>query len=157
MPKILLFKCTGSGAMPYVFKPSSDDEAADLGPIELSRRELEDLLATGVWAPLDSPESAHNWVRYAEGGEVWAGNQLGPGAPIAKLRGKGGRRLRLPVIRTEEADRWKTTSIQMPDRTRQRLEAIATKRAEATGKRVTISTLINELLEQNMGDMEAES
>lgn len=146
MSKIIVHARNKSGAMPWVFKPMTDEEAADLGPIELTRREVEDLVAAGVWAPEFTKEWQHNWVRYGEGGEVWAGCQDGPGAPVGKVRGKKGRRIGGRSTWKTDDEKYKTVSVNMLPATRQRLEAIAAQRSEAEGRRVTVSNIINELV-----------
>lgn len=146
MPRITVLARNKSGAMPWRFRPATEEEAAEWGTIELSRLEAQDLIKAGVWAPLDSPDAENNWVMYGEGGSVWAGNAEGPDAPVAKVRGKGGRRVGGRTKFMDESEKVRTMSVNMADATRQRLEEVAARRSEAEGRRVSVSSIVNELV-----------
>lgn len=148
MAKLTVFYRNKGGDLPPQFLQISPDEEAAIGPIALTPREVKDLERTGVWPPEGDPQRAQAWVRPGPDGEVWAGCFEGSEAPVAKVRGKGGRRLggarldrKVPAPRKQ-----KTNSIQMSPATRRRLDALAAHRTEAEGRKVTVSIIINELL-----------
>lgn len=157
MPKITVFKRNADGRLPWNFRPLSPEEEAAWVRPELLPREARDLVKEGVWAPEGTPEAAHNWLRPGEGGEIWAGNQEGPRALVAKVRGKAGRITGgNRIARVPEEAKVRTTSIQMAPALREELEAITATLQERRGKRVTISNIVQELISQALPTYKAE-
>lgn len=147
MPKITIFKRNADGRMPWNFNAlSEEDEQAWVRPV-LTSREVRDLIKEGVWAPEDTPEAAHNWLRPAQEGEVWAGNIEKPFGLIAKVRGKLGRIPGGNRPRIDPEAKVRTVSVQMPPAMRQHLEAVAAAMAEKAGHRVTLSSVIQGLVD----------
>lgn len=111
---------------------------------DLTDRERRELVTLGVWV-----EGGRNWALQASDGSVWATADQ-KGGPIAKVRGKGGRRLGSGRCPLPDDERRRTTSVQLSGVARKNLERMASEQAKATGQRVTISMVLEGMARQAM-------
>lgn len=103
----------------------------------LTKREVHALMYEGVWG-----NAGDNWLKVTADGSVWAGGASGK---AAKMRGKDGRRLGGRSAMPEDEKR-KTTSIQLAQKDREKLERMAEEATVAEGARVTISRVVERLV-----------
>ena len=111
--------------------PESGQAYAGITP-----EEYKALVSRGVWAE----SGAGNWTREAPDGTVWAGGEAGH---IAQVRGKRGRRLGGGRFEVPEHERRRTTSVQLSAVAKANLERIAAERTRRTGRKVTISQVLD--------------
>lgn len=89
------------------------------------------------------PQGEGGWVFVGADGALWAGGDAGL---IAKVRGKGGRRLSCSRPKLPADQKARTYSIQLRRPEREKLEALAQAETEKTGRRVSVSAVVERLV-----------
>jgi hypothetical protein len=144
MPKLKVVTIESDDALPA--DCPRPEPGAEL--LKLRDPEIVALMEEGAWYPPDSPHASTNWTAVGEDGSIWAGSSLRKGGIVAKVRGKGGRRLGQGRWAMDPVEKKVATSISLSPRTRESLYQLADVRTKAEGKRITISDVIEELVDR---------
>jgi hypothetical protein len=109
---------------------------------DLSEEERQALRDAGVWS---DDLASFAWAIVSPNGSVWAGAKLEPGALVAKVRGKNGRRLGQGRNPKAVEDKRATLSIVLSPASKAKAKQIAATRSSA-GRAVSVSQVIDELI-----------
>lgn len=140
-----IYKRNRVGELPWQFKPIPDEDAAQLVAPQLSPRDVDDLVREGIWVAQGHDGSENNWLRPGPEGEWWAGCHEGPGALVARVRGKRGRRTSMrPSI--HKKDKLITCSIILPPEDVEWLDARAAQLGERKGVKMNKSNIVQQLV-----------